>query len=318
MKRAFVTGASGFIGAAVVRQLIKRGVEVAVLRRASSSSQRLIDLRSELHDIECPDNRVQSFVDEFKAFAPDTVFHLGWGGVGSAFRNDARQQFENLQFAVEMTELSVQAGVVHWIGAGSQAEYGPKTRAIRETDLAQPTSLYGAAKLSAAVMTERIAVLGGIRHSWMRIFSTYGPDDNPEWMLPTLIRNLLSGHRPALTAGEQLWDYLHVDDAASAFIAIADSASKGIYNLGSGDAIPLRTVIETIRDLIDPNLPLGFGEVPYRPDQVMRLQADVAALQSATGWRPKVSLCVGLADLVEVAKRQMVLNSSPKGGRADL
>ena len=290
MKRAFVTGASGFIGAAVVRQLLERGVKVAVLRREGSPQRRLMQHQNELLNIECADDHVQSFADAFKAFSPDTVFHLGWGGVGSAFRNDARQQFENVRFAVELTELSVQAGVAHWIGAGSQAEYGPKNHQISEADLAQPTSLYGAAKLSAAVLTERLAVLGGIKHSWLRIFSTYGPDDNPDWMLPTLVRNLLNRERPTLTAGEQLWDYLHVEDAATAFVAVADSGMGGIFNLGSGDAVPLRKVIETIRDLINPELPLGFGEVPYRPDQVMCLHANISCLKQATGWAPGVSL----------------------------
>jgi UDP-glucose 4-epimerase len=298
MKRAFVTGASGFIGASVVRQLLERGVQVAVLRRANSSSRRLNQCQSQLLSIDCEDGRVRSIAEAFKEFSPETVFHLGWGGVGSAFRNDARQQFDNLQFAVELAELSVESGVEHWIGAGSQAEYGPKNEPIRESDLPRPTTLYGAAKLSTALMTERISLLGGIKHSWLRIFSTYGPDDNPDWMLPTLIRALLNGERPALTAGDQLWDYLHVNDASRAFVAVADAGVTGIFNLGSGVAVPLRNVIETIRDLIDPGLSLGFGEVPYRPDQVMRLHADVKELRLATNWQPMIDLQSGLRELV--------------------
>ncbi len=68
----------------------------------------------------------------------------------------------------------------------------------------------------------------------------------------------------------------------------------GVYNLGSGRAVPVREIVETIRDLIDPRLPLGFGERPFAPNQVMHLEADVARLRAATGWAPAVPLRAGL------------------------
>ena len=101
-----------------------------------------------------------------------------------------------------------------------------------------------------------------------------------------------------MTRGEQLWDFLHVEDAARAFVAAAESHTNGVFNLGSGEANPLRKVIEMVRDLINPALPLGFGEVPYRPDQVMCLQADIMRITSETGWRPQTPLLEGLAKCV--------------------
>jgi nucleoside-diphosphate-sugar epimerase len=117
-------------------------------------------------------------------------------------------------------------------------------------------------------------------------------------MIPSLIRQLLKGEEPSLTAGEQLWDYLHVEDAARAFIAVAERQAEGVFNLGSGAAHSLRTTIETIRDLINPRLPLGFGRVPYRSDQVMRLQADIRRLTLEVDWKPSISLEEGLKDTV--------------------
>lgn len=298
MKRAFVTGATGFIGSYLVRELLRQNYEVAILVRPESDLWRIVDVQQGLRQVIWDGVAVDSFAESFQKFSPQTVFHLGWSGVGNLHRNQQSQLTENINFSVALTQFSVECGVQLFIGAGSQAEYGPKNCQIDETELPRPTTLYGASKLSAGILTERIAALGGMRHAWLRIFSTYGPMDNAGWMLPTVITKLLNRERPSLTAGEQLWDYLHVEDAARAFLAIAESDAQGCFNLGSGEAHPLRTSIETIRNEIDPTLPLGFGEVPYRVDQVMCLHANITKLQLCANWCPQTELTAGLKSLV--------------------
>jgi nucleoside-diphosphate-sugar epimerase len=297
VKRAFVTGATGFIGSYLVRELLRQNYEVAILARPESDLWRIEDVQREVRQVIWDGVAVDSFAESFREFAPLTVFHLGWSGVGNVHRNQLSQLTENINFSVALTQLSVECGVQQFVGAGSQAEYGPVNSIVDEHVLPRPTTLYGAAKLSVGILTERIASLGGMQHAWLRIFSTYGPKDNPQWMLPSLISCLQRGERPALTLGEQLWDFLHVEDAARAFVSVAESGVSGVFNLGSGEANPLRTVIEMVRDFINPGLPLGFGEVPYRPDQVMCLQADVTRLRHLTGWFPQVVLAVGLKEL---------------------
>ena len=269
-----------------------------MLVRAESDLWRIDDVHQRMRHVIWNGTAVDSFAESFREFAPDTVFHLGWSGVGNSHRNQLSQLTDNINVSVALTQLSVECGVQQFVGAGSQAEYGPVNSIIDEHVLPRPTTLYGAAKLSVGILTERIAAIGGMKHAWLRIFSTYGPKDNPQWMLPSLISCLHRGERPALTRGEQLWDFLHVEDAARAFVAAAESHTNGVFNLGSGEANPLRKVIEMVRDLINPALPLGFGEVPYRPDQVMCLQADIMRITSETGWRPQTPLLEGLAKCV--------------------
>ena len=129
----------------------------------------------------------------------------------------------------------------------------------------------------------------------MRLFSSYGPGDDPSWLIPSLILKLLADERPALTAGEQKWDYIYAADAAEAILQTAVSPNaEGIFNLGSGQARPLREIIETVRDLVRPGAPLGFGEVPYRPDQVMFLEANIDRLKRLADWSPRTLLAEGL------------------------
>ena len=195
-------------------------------------------------------------------------------------------------------------GVDYFLGLGSQAEYGPQQGKIQETSPTQPTNCYGAAKLAAGVVLARTSTASQRKLAWLRLFSSYGPGDDPNWLIPYLIRTLLDGKTPKVTHAAQLWDYIHVDDVAHAIICTLNAQACGIFNLGSGRAQSLRTTIEYIRDLIDPQIQIAFGEVPYRPDQVMHLEADITALTSTTGWIPKISMEDGLSSLVNYCRNK--------------
>jgi nucleoside-diphosphate-sugar epimerase len=235
--------------------------------------------------------------DACATYAPDTVIHAGWEGVAGSQRNDAMQVHRNVIAALELTTLAGECGARHFIGLGSQAEYGPCTGRIVEDQALQPTTLYGAAKVAAAAVSRTQAALLGMRHSWLRVFSTYGTGGDTSWVLPMAAAAMAQGLAPALTACEQRWEFLHVRDAARAILAVAQQHAEGTFNLGTGDARVLRDVILGLRDRIDPAIAPIFGAVPYRPDQIMRLEADISRLQAATGWSPMVSIDSGLDEL---------------------
>jgi len=135
-------------------------------------------------------------------------------------------------------------------------------------------------------------------------FSAYGPADDERHMLPGLIRTLLRREKPALTAGEQVWDYLYVADAVNALCASLECEAAGFFNLASGASCLLREFISSVRDYMDPELPLGFGEVQYAPGQVMHMEADISRLRAATGWSPEISLPEGIRRTVDWHKKQ--------------
>jgi nucleoside-diphosphate-sugar epimerase len=87
--------------------------------------------------------------------------------------------------------MASRLGAKDWIGLGSQAEYGPCQNKIDETTNTNPTTLYGVSKLAACKLSERLCQELGIRHSWLRLFSSYGPNDNSDWLIPYLINSLL-------------------------------------------------------------------------------------------------------------------------------
>ena len=303
MNWVLVTGGAGFVGASVVRKLIDEGSEVALLMRKSSNSRRISDLLDKCTVIHCDLAQIESVQDSLKDFSPDGVVHLAWEGVKGVDRNSA-DQMNNVVASINLFRMSEKIGCDRFVGLGSQAEYGPVSGRICETVSTHPTTVYGAAKLSTGLILERVAAASGRSFAWLRLFSSYGPDDDPSWLISYLIRSLLAGEEPSLTKAEQVWDYIHVNDVAAAIVAALDTGVSGFFNLGSGQDRPLREIILMIRDMIDPKLPLGFGKVPYRPDQVMHLAADITALSLASGWTPSISLESGIAETIAWHQRE--------------
>lgn len=298
--RVLVTGATGFVGSYVLRRLTADPqATVAILVRRGSLTRRIDDVRDRVVRYEADLADPQAVARAAREFKPDAVVHLAWHGVGNKLRND-ESQVDNIGHSLALLRAGCEAGAKAFVGLGSQAEYGPCEGPIDEAQPTRPTTLYGAAKLSTCLLADQLCRLYGMRFAWLRLFSAYGPGDSPEWMIPSLILSLAKRRRPALTEGRQLWDYIYVTDAAEAvYQAARNPEASGVFNLGSGEARTVRHVAERIRDLVDPSLALGFGEVPYRPDQVMHLQACIDRLRAATGWQPRVPLDEGLRLTVE-------------------
>lgn len=292
-----ITGATGFIGSAVLKELLLRGAQVTVLLRPESDTARLQAMEG-FETQTYSDLLDQITIDRLRASKPDVFIHCGWRGVGGHERNETFQVTSNVPATIDAVQLAAAAGCRQWIGLGSQAEYGNLNRRISEADPLLPTTVYGKAKLAAGVAALALCETRKIAGVWLRVFSTYGPGDAPYWFIPYVIQEYLASRAPNLTKCDQLWDYLYVADAARAVAAIANGVTAGVFNLGSGFARPLKEIIETIRMQLAPRLAPAYGALPYRPDQIMHLEADISRLQAATAWHPTMNLADGIRTTV--------------------
>jgi len=292
--RILVTGAGGFVGAALVKAAIARGWDVVAVTRAERPERlarvagSIVQARADMAD-----------TDALRAILlserPDVVVHSAWAGLSGEMRGQRGQIADNVDAACRLVEAAADAKVTRFVGIGSQAEYGRLDRRATEADLPEPASLYGAAKLATLHLTRQLCHTSGMGFAWARLFATYGPGDNPNWLIPSLIARMAVGERPAMSPGTQKWDYLYIDDAALALVGLAATRNaEGVFNLASGDAVPVRRIAEMIRDRASPGLDLEFGAVPFGPNQIMHLEGDVSKLERAIGWRPETSLEEGL------------------------
>lgn len=292
-----VTGAGGFVGAAVVKAAVAAGHEVVAVVRNSTARLASAAGEAQIERIDLADTRA---VDGLLASArPDIVIHCAWEGVGGGLRSSA-VQLDNVRTTVALADAALAVGVRKFVGIGSQAEYGRHDRRVVETDLPRPTMLYGAAKLAAMHLASQRCRDAGADFAWLRLFAVYGAGDNGNWLIPSVAASLMRGVAPDCTAGTQKWDYLHIDDAADAILAAAlTKGTTGTFNLSSGDPIEVRAIIERLRDLAAPGLKLNFGAVPFGPDQIMHLEGDSSRLRALTGWAPRVGIDEGLRQVVD-------------------
>lgn len=299
MKRAIITGATGAVGTALVKELITNNIETLVLCREGSRRNHQIPDHPLVTRKHCSLDQLASIEnDTGKNY--DVFYHFAWMGTTGAERNDMYLQNLNVQFALDAVGAAKRFGCHTFIGAGSQAEYGRVEGVLRTDTPAFPEMGYGIAKLCAGQMTREYAHQQGMHHIWVRILSIFGPNDGPQSMVMSTINKLQNGEVPQFTKGEQMWDYLYSEDAAQAFRLLGEKGHDGkVYVLGSGNAKPLAEYIMELRDVVNPNAEIALGAIPYTPKQVMHLEADIHDINNDTGWIPTTQYKTGIKKIIE-------------------
>lgn len=288
MKKAVVTGAAGYTGINVTRELIDRGYEVyAVVRPGSDHNIRLNDIESTLHRIELDQSeycRLYELIDE----ECDDFYHLLWSGV----RDDISDQMEYLNCCIQAIECSAKIGCKRFIGIGSQAEYGYYDGIITENIPLDPINAYGAAKIGALYLSRRRAQQLGMEWVWGRLFSLYGGYQPDSFLLPHLVRCLKNNLDINVSSCEQYWDYLHVKDAACAIIDIGIKGHSGeVYNIAYGDNRTLKDYVEEAKNCFQYTGHIIYGD---KADPFVSFRPDISKIYDHTGWQPKIAFREGV------------------------
>lgn len=301
-RRVLLTGAGGFVGAGLARRLLGEGHDVHPLVRPGSDSWRLDDIRGELAfqeaDLRDPE-MVQSAVE---TIAPDWVFHLAAHGAYS-WQSDAQAIFEsNALGTLHLLDACVERGFEAFIHAGSSSEYGFKDHPPSETEAPEPNSDYAVTKVAATMLCRQRAIQHGLHVATLRLYSVYGPWEDPRRLMPVLVVRGRRGELPPLVDPETARDFVHIEDVCDAFLLAARVSAPtigAIYNVGSGTQTTLREVVEVIRHTLEITAEPDWGSHEPRPWDTGVWVADPAKIARELGWHPRWDLERGIRNLAD-------------------
>jgi nucleoside-diphosphate-sugar epimerase len=297
-QRVLVTGAAGFIGSHVARALVEGGRDVAVVVRPSSSLWRLEDLVDRLTIITGDLTDAASIRPALELWRPEACIHLAWYAEPGKYRT-ARETVLALEASLQLLDELIRIECGQVVMTGTCAEYDTDPGYLRENGPVRPATLYAATKLSLNLIAGQIAASAGISMAWARLFFLYGPYEDERRLVPALIRALLRGVPFPASAGEQVRDYLHVADMASALCALAEHRTSGTVNVSSGVPVTMRQVMEAVASCTGNGHLIQFGAVPYRHWDPRFICGDNQRLRNETGWLPRYpTLHAGLKQTV--------------------
>ena len=303
--RVLVTGAAGFIGSHIVRTILKEDNSVTVAVRRRASVEQFKNRVSLLTVVEC-DLREGSQVRRLVADSqPELAIHLAWyTEPGKYWRGP--ENLDCVGMTLDLARALTEGGCRRLVAAGTCAEYDWSHGLLSEESTPlRPRSLYGVAKNATRELLEAFCREGSMEFAWARFFYLYGPGEPRMRLVPSITLPLLQNRPAPTTSGAVIRDFLHVDDAASALWAVAQSKLMGPVNIASGHGVKVRTIVETISSILGREERIQWGTIPDAPSDPPVVVAEVRRLRDETSWAPIWQLEKGLANTISWWKQEI-------------
>lgn len=289
-KCVLLTGASGFIGRHCLAPLEAAGFEI----HAVTSRVETPDFGgSNVHWHRCDLLDAAQTRDLIREVSPSHLLHLSWF-VGPGFWRST-ENFRWVAASLELFRAFAEAGGRRVVGAGTCAEYDWSSGWCEENSTPlRPATPYGTCKNALRAMLESLAGETELSQAWGRVFFLFGPHEAPSRLVPSVARALLRGQPTLCSPGEQIRDFLSVEDVAAAFVALLDGEVQGAVNIASGEGVAVKDLVLRLAELAGrPDL-VRLGALPA-PSEPPRLEASAARLRGEVGWAPQGDLETGLS-----------------------
>ena len=283
------------IGANLAHRLVADGHQVFLLIRESSNRVRLQSIK----------DRIQIFVADVLDSAavrhvvqqvdPEVVYHLASTPFNPPTISARTHMQVIMMGTLNLLEALVDRPGVRVVYTGSAAEYGSGSQLCEDSPL-MPGTILGAAKAAASILMQTYARLHQMETVVLRLFAPYGRWEHPRRLIPHTILSALDGRDVPISQGKQQRDYCYIDDVVDALILTGTRPvpSGAVFNICSGQGVPIRDVVELTLELMGNPVRVLVGALPTRPDEIWEMSGDITAAREVLGWEPRTRLEDGL------------------------
>lgn len=299
MKRVLITGANGFLGRHTLSRFSALSYEIHAvdINISSSVNPNVVWHQKDLLD-SCD---VTKLLAEIR---PTHLLHLAWYAEPGKFWSST-ENFRWLTASIGLLQAFCAAGGQRVVMSGTCAEYDWNYGFCSElTTPCNPATPYGVCKNALRQVLQSYSALNGLSNAWGRIFFMYGQNEQPSRLVSSVVTSLLRGERARCTHGDQIRDFMHVEDVAAAFVALLDSPLEGTVNIASGRPVTLREIVFTIANSLKARDLVQLGAIPAPENEPPLLVADIRRLTNELGWQPYYNLDTGIKQTVDWWKSQ--------------
>ena len=302
--KVLLTGITGFIGSHVARQLVETDDELYGLVRQGSNPWRIENIQASLKLVQADLADEGALKELMLHLKPDVVLHLAWFAEPGVYIN-SMQNLDVLAASLRLAALAASSGCKYFMGVGTCFEYDLGYGYLSESTPVKPQSLYAGSKLAFKTVLDQIGRTSGMETAWVRLFYQYGAYEDKRRVVPAVITSLLNHQTQKLTSGEQVRDYLHVEDVASAITALLHKRVTGEVNIGSGNPVTIHDLTMKIGTLLGRTDLIEYGAILQNPNDPRFVCANNRRLVEQTGWKPRFELEEGLLQTISWWQNQM-------------
>lgn len=300
MKKALVTGANGFVGSALVKDLIANGVEVIALDRTDCNNNIPEGVRFIAHELAESQKLPELIADR----DIDVFYHFAWVGSAGPARADSALQLNNAQWTIDCLRAAKAMDCKKFVCAGSIMEHETIAAAYKQGNKPGLGYIYGSGKLVAHTMCMSVAADIGIDLCWAKITNAYGVGEFSPRFVNTTIRKIINDEPLQFTSGTQNYDFVYIDDVARAFRLIGENGKPFChYLIGSSNAKPLREFVLEMKAALAPEKEFVFGDVPFTGVNMPLSEFDCSVTEQDTGFRAEIPFGEGVRRTMKWLKK---------------